>query len=75
MNDPNCVRDYRHLFELRSTFVHGRAGIQKVSTAERVLARGLARGVARGLVDAAAPPARSREDVLADLLDQGVQHL
>lgn len=75
LNDPISIRDYRHLFELRSTFVHGRAGIQKVSTTERVLARGLARGVARGLVDAAAPPARSRDDVLADLLDQGVQHL
>jgi len=75
LNDPNCVRDYRHLFELRSTFVHGRAGIQKVSTAERVMARSLARGVARGLVGAAASPSRPREDVLADLLDQGVQYL
>ena len=75
LNDPNAVRDYRHLFELRSTFVHGRAGIQKVSTAERVLARGLARGVARGLVGAAASPVRSREEALADLLNRGVQYL
>ncbi|MBB3358814.1 MULTISPECIES: hypothetical protein [unclassified Novosphingobium] len=75
LNDPNSVRDYRHLFELRSTFVHGRAGIQKVSTAERVLARGLACGVARGLVGAAASPVRSREEALAGLLDRGVQYL
>lgn len=75
LNDPNCVHDYRHLFELRSTFVHGRAGVQKVSTAERVMARSLARSVARGLVGAAAPPVHSRVDVLADLLDRGVQYL
>ncbi|WP_157220457.1 hypothetical protein [Flavisphingomonas formosensis] len=75
LNDPNCVRDYRHLFELRSTFVHGRAAVKKVSTHERVMARSLARSVARGLVSAAAPPVCSRVDVLTDLLDEGVQYL
>jgi hypothetical protein len=75
LNDPSSVQAYKDLFELRSTFVHGRAGLQKVSTAQRVMARSLAREVARGLVDLALQGARLRTDVLSDLLDQGVQHL
>ena len=75
LNDPASVQAYKDLFELRSTFIHGRAGLQKVSTAQRVTARGLARGVARGLVDVAAQGARSRTDILSDLLDRGVQYL
>jgi hypothetical protein len=75
LNDRASVQAYEDLFELRSTFVHGRAGLQKVSTAQRVMARGLARGVARGLVDVALNGSRSREDALGDLLDQGVQYL
>lgn len=75
LNDRASVQAYKDLFELRSTFVHGRAGLQKVSTAQRVMARGLARGVARGLVDVALKGARPRADALGDLLDQGVQFL
>lgn len=75
MNDRGCVQAYKDLFELRSTFVHGRAGLQKVSTAQRVMARSLARGVARGLVDVALQNARPRTDVMADLLSRGVQFL
>jgi hypothetical protein len=75
LNDRASVKAYKDLFELRSTFVHGRAGLKKVSTAERVMARSLARGVARGLVDVALQGARPREDVLSDLLDQGVKYL
>ncbi|MFC6446099.1 hypothetical protein [Shinella zoogloeoides] len=75
MNDRGCVQAYKDLFELRSTFVHGRAGLQKVSTAQRVMARSLARGVARGLVDIALQNARPRTDVMADLLSRGVQFL
>jgi len=75
MNDPTSVQAYKDLFELRSTFVHGRAGLQKVSTGQRVMARSLARGVARGLVDVALRGSRSRSDVMAGLLDQGVQFL
>jgi len=75
MNDRASVQAYKDLFELRSTFVHGRAGLQKVSTPQRVTARSLARGVARGLVDIAAQGARLRTDVLSDLLDRGVQYL
>lgn len=75
LNDRASVQAYKDLFELRSTFVHGRAGLQKVSTAQRVMARSLARGVARGLVDVAVQGARPRTEALRDLLDHGVQYL
>lgn len=75
LNDPGSARDYKELFELRSSFVHGRAGLQKVSTPLRVRARRLAREVARTLVDVAVHPARSRADVLTNFLDKGVQFL
>lgn len=75
LSDPASVKAYRDLFELRSRFVHGRAGLQKVSTPERLSARRLARGVARGLVSEAAKPPRARAEILTDLLDSGVRHL
>ena len=75
LKDGASVQAYKDLFELRSTFVHGRAGLQKVSTAQRVMARSLARGVARGLVDIALQGARPRTDALSELLDQGAQYL
>jgi hypothetical protein len=75
LNDRASLQAYKDLFELRSTFVHGRAGLQKVSTAQRVMARSLARGVACGLVDVALAGARPRTDVLSDLLAQGLHYL
>lgn len=75
LNDRASAQAYKDLFELRSTFVHGRAGLQKVSTDQRVMARGLARGVARGLVDLALSGPRPRTDVLSDLLARGTQYL
>jgi hypothetical protein len=72
LNDPQSAKTYKDLFELRSTFVHGRTGLQKVSTAKRVHARRLARRVARALVDAATQPAQPRGDIMNDLLDRGV---
>lgn len=75
LNDRASVQAYKDLFELRSTFVHGRAGLQKVSTAQRVMARSLARGVAHGLVSVATQDARHRTDVMADLLHRGAQYL
>jgi hypothetical protein len=75
ITDAKAVQDYKDLFELRSAFVHGRAGLQKISTPQRVLARNLARRVARALVALAVHPARSRADVLADLLNQGIAYL
>jgi hypothetical protein len=73
--DAKAVRDYKDLFELRSGFVHGRAVLPKISMAQRVLARNLARRVACRLVELAVHPARSRVDVLAALLDQGISYL
>jgi hypothetical protein len=75
LKDRASVQAYKDLFELRSTFIHGRAGLQKVSTAQRVMARSLARGVAHGLVDVALQVARPRADALSDLLDRGAQYL
>lgn len=75
LSDRTSVKAYKDLFDLRSTFVHGRAGLQKVSTEQRVMARSLARGVARGLVDLALKGPRPRTDVLSDLLAHGAQYL
>jgi hypothetical protein len=76
LDDPPSVGAYKELFELRSNFVHGRARMQKVSTPLQVRARHLARRVARALVDVAvSQPTRPRNDVMADLLDTGVQFL
>jgi hypothetical protein len=73
--DAQAVQDYEDLFELRSAFIHGRAGLQKISTPQVVLARGLARRVARALVSlATAHPSSSREDILAHLLGRGVTY-
>ncbi len=71
LNDAQAARAYKDLFELRSAYVHGRGGLQKVSTPERVLARSLARRVGRALVDVAAQPTRPREDIMSDLLTKG----
>lgn len=52
-------------------FVHGRAGLQKMSTPQRVPARNLARRVAAGIVKLALQDFRPRVDVSSDLLGQG----
>lgn len=75
LNDRASVQAYKDLFDLRSAFVHGRAGLQRVSTKQRVMARSLARGVARGLVDLALNQAPSRAPALSDLLARGAQYL
>ncbi|MGE3832128.1 MAG: hypothetical protein AB7F76_14120 [Parvibaculaceae bacterium] len=75
LTDAKAARDYQDLFELRSAFVHGRAGLQKISTPQRVLARNLARRVACALVTLAGKSPRPRAEILADLLDQGIVYL
>jgi len=75
LDDPTSLQSYKDLFDLRSAFVHGRAGLQKVSTNQRVMARSLARGVARGLVDLTLSGPKPRTDVLGDLLARGAQYL
>ena len=69
--DAKAIKDYRGLFELRSAFVHGRAGIQKVSTPRRVLARSLARRAVQALVSRASQSPRTRDKVMVELLDKG----
>ena len=69
--DAKAIKNYRDLFELRSAFVHGRAGIQKVSTPQRVLARSLARRAVEALVVRAPQSSRARDKVMVELLDKG----
>ena len=69
--DAKAIKDYRDLFELRSAFVHGRAGIQRVSTPRRVLARSLARRTVQALVSRASQSPRTRDKVMVELLDKG----
>ncbi|SDT21316.1 hypothetical protein SAMN05444158_4836 [Bradyrhizobium canariense] len=75
LNDTARARCYIDLFELRSGFVHGRAGLQRVSTPSRVSARSLASDVARALVNMAVQPVGTRAVVLNNLLDKGVRSL
>lgn len=63
---------YGRLFSLRSEYVHGRGGIEPVSTTTRVEARALARTVVAGLLERARTDGASRDVVLAALLDEGV---
>jgi len=69
--DPQAANGFGALFDLRSAFVHGRAGIQAISTAQRVTARRLARQVARALVQRAGAQPGSRDAVLGAMLDEG----
>lgn len=75
LNDAQAARDYKDLFEMRSGYVHGRGGLSKVSTLDQVRARSLARRVASALVDLAARPARPRQVIMNELLDNGAPML
>ncbi|MDE0554046.1 MAG: hypothetical protein OXI24_07530 [Candidatus Poribacteria bacterium] len=69
--DAKASKDYRDLFELRSAFVHGRGGIHKVSTPQRLLARSLARRAVQALVVRASQSLGTRDQEMADLLNKG----
>lgn len=73
LDDPGAAKVYEDLFELRSGFIHGRGGLQKISTVQRVQARKIAAKAAAALVGLVQESSRSRDEVLAELLDQGVQ--
>ncbi|WP_413061411.1 hypothetical protein ACLN6N_02220 [Sphingomonas carotinifaciens] len=75
LGDVQAAADYKDLFEMRSAYVHGRRGLAKVGTTDRVRARSLARRIARALIDVAAQPAQPREVVMGQLLDQGAPML
>jgi len=68
VGESMAAQDYEHLFDLRSAFVHGRPGLQRISTKQRLLARSLARRAVCALVRLAGQPNNSRERVLSDLL-------
>ena len=75
VNEPPSVKSSQECVRpLRSAFVHGHAGLQKISTPQRVLARNLARQVACALVALAGKSPQPRAEVLADLLE-GVGYL
>lgn len=63
---------YRHLFDLRSAFIHGRP-LQPISVEDRIAARRLARRVVQELVGAttSAQTMDTRDAVLDALLDKG----
>lgn len=72
VGDAQAASQYAALFDVRSAFVHGRGGLQPISTHQKVEARRLARRVARALVGRSAQPHASREAALTALLDEGV---
>lgn len=72
LGDPAMGETYGRLFSLRSEYVHGRGGMEPVSTTTRVEARALARAVVVGLLERARKDGASRDAVLAALLDEGV---
>lgn len=71
LNDANAATAYRELFELRSSYVHGRAGLAKIPTPLRLNARRLARKMAEALVAQSSVEPATRVQVLSDLLDRG----
>lgn len=68
IGDAQVEQDYVALFNLRSAFIHGRAGLQRISTPQRLLARSLARRAVCALIERARHPLVSREHTLSDLL-------
>lgn len=68
LGENKAAQDYEVLFDLRSAFIHGRGGLQRISTQQRLLARSLARRAACALVRLSGYPIGSRAHVLSDLL-------
>ncbi|WP_397453719.1 hypothetical protein [Pseudomonas sp. NA-150] len=73
LDDPGAATVYEDLFEHRSAFIHGRGGLKKISTVQRVQARRIAAKAAVALVRLDRDSDRLRDAVLAELLDQGVR--
>lgn len=72
MEDAKAAGLYADLFDLRSAFIHGRDGAEKIPTHKRVQARRLAAASAAAIVQHATRSTLSREDLLKELLDRGV---
>lgn len=73
--DLQAASDYLELVNLRSAFIHGRAGMQKISTLQKVRARSLARRATCALVTLSTEPTSSREAALSSLLAKGTKPL
>lgn len=72
LNEKDAATRFKTLFDLRSQFVHGRAGVGCIGSDQRVEARRLARRVSAALVDRASRDPRPREEILAELLVAGM---
>jgi hypothetical protein len=72
LHDETAASHFNTLFDLRSKFVHGRPSLGKISSKQRIDARRLARRVSAALIDRAARDKRPREDILAELLADGM---
>ena len=71
---PGAAKEYLDLYDMRCTYIHGRHEGRIISTQQRVLARRLAREATNALVDLA-QKTQLRENILLDLLNQGVANL
>jgi hypothetical protein len=74
LGEEAAGEEYRHFFQLRSEYVHGRQ-MEDIASGDRIGARRLARRVVNGIIDAALSERRpqSRKDFLDGLLDRGLQ--
>ncbi|RJX74934.1 hypothetical protein [Pseudomonas sp. LS-2] len=73
LNDAGAADVYDQLFNVRSAFIHGRGGMSKIPTAQRVQARTIASKACAALVDLASHSRLSRDQILDDLLEKGVR--
>ncbi|WP_197273919.1 hypothetical protein [Citromicrobium sp. WPS32] len=72
LDDTQAAGQFNVLFDLRSKFVHGRAGLGLITSQQRIMARKLARRTSAALVERALQDQRPREQILADLLADGM---
>lgn len=73
LDDATALGTYAGLYNLRSAFIHGRGGIERIPTHKRVKARRLAATCAAALVEQAVQSSLDRESFLRGLLDKGAQ--
>ena len=73
LNDAGAADVYDVLFNVRSAFIHGRGGMNKIPTEQRVQARTIASKACAALVDLASQSRLSRDEILDDLLEKGVR--
>lgn len=73
LNETGAAGVYDELFNVRSAFIHGRGGMNKIPTAQRVQARTIASKACAALVDLASHSRSSRDEILDDLLEKGVR--